>query len=83
VAACHCNHSSLQFCRQSIKAESRWVFQEINEPQRSVKKHDMHLMRIFFLLIKIVRTNYPLDVIPGYHAPNISMVVALQRTKVQ
>lgn len=75
--------SFLKYCKWSIKAESRWFFQEVSEPQRRVRKCDTCLMRVFFLTIKVVRTGYPLDVTPGFYMSNISMLVALQRVEVQ
>lgn len=75
--------SFLEYCKWSIKAESRWFFQEVSEPRRRVRKCDMHLMRVFFLTIKVVRTGYPLDVTPGFYMSNISMLVALQSVEVQ
>lgn len=59
VAACHYNHSSLKCCKWSIKAESRWFFQEVNEPQRGVRKWDMHLMRGFFPAHKNCQNKLP------------------------
>lgn len=40
--------SFLKYCKWSIKAESRWFFQEVSEPRRRVRKRDTCLMRVFF-----------------------------------